>query len=74
MAHYVPMKNAQKTAEGCAKPFLANVWKLHGLPSDIVSDRDPVFTSTFWAELMKKLDVCMRKSTAFRPQTGGQTE
>ena len=49
MAHFVPVKNAQKTAEGCAKLFLANVWKLHGLPSDIVSDRDPVFTSTFWA-------------------------
>ena len=60
MAHYVAVKNAQKTAEGCAKPFLANVWKLHGLRSDIVSDRDLVFTSTFWAELMKKLDVRLR--------------
>ncbi|HEY4064592.1 MAG TPA: DDE-type integrase/transposase/recombinase, partial [Puia sp.] len=74
MAHFIPVKNGQKTAEGCAKLFLANVWKLHGLPSDIVSDRDPVFTSTFWAELMKKLDVRLRKSTAFRPQTDGQTE
>ena len=69
-----PVKNAQKTAEGCAKLFLANVWKLHGLRSDIVSDQDPVFTSTFWAELMKKIDVRLRKSTAFRPQTDGQTE
>ena len=74
MAHFVPIKNAQKTAEGCAKLFLANVWKLHGLPSYIVSDCDPVFASTFWAELMKKLDVRLRKSTAFRPQTDGQTE
>ena len=74
MAHIVPVKNAQKTAEGCAMLFLANVWKLHGLPCDIVSDRDPVFTSTFWTKLMKKLDVCLRKSTAFRPQTDGQTE
>ena len=74
MAHSVPVKNAQKIAEGCAKLFLANVWKLHGLLSDIVSDRDPVFTSTFWGELMKKLDVRLRKSTAFRPQTDGQTE
>ena len=38
MAHFVPMKNAPKTAESCAKLFLANVWKLHGLQSDIVSD------------------------------------
>ena len=71
MAHFVPVKNAQKTAEGCTKLFLANVWKLHGLPSDIVSDRDPVFTSTFWVELMKKLDVRLRKRTVFWPQTDG---
>ena len=57
MAYFVPVKNVQKTAEGCTKLFLANVWKLHGLPRDIVSDRDPVFTSTFGAELMKKLDM-----------------
>ena len=74
MAHFVPVKNAQNTAEGYAKRFLANVWKLHGLASDIVSDCDPVYTSTFWAELMKKLDVRLRKSTAFQPQTDGQTE
>ena len=74
MAHFIPIPDGQKTAEGCAKLFLANVWKLHGLPSDIVSDRDPVFTSKFWAELMERLDVRLRKSTAFRPQTDGQTE
>src|SRR5258706_4223304 len=74
MAHFIPILDGQKTAEGCAKIFLANVWKLHGLPSDIVSDRDPVFTSKFWAELMERLDVRLRKSTAFRPQTDGQTE
>ena len=38
MAHFVPVKNAQMAAVGCAKLFLVNVWKLHGLPSDIVSD------------------------------------
>jgi hypothetical protein len=74
MAHFIPIVDKEKTAEGCAKLFLANVWKLHGLPSDIVSDRDPVFTSSFWSELMKRLDVRLRKSTAFRPQTDGQTE
>ena len=74
MAHCVPVKNAQKSAEGCAKLFLANVWKLHGLRSAIVSVRDHVFTSTFWADLMKNLDVHLSKSTAFRPQTDGQTE
>ena len=74
MAHFIPIAEKQKMAEGCAKMFLANVWRLHGLQSDIVSDRDLVFTSTFWSELMKRLDVRLRKSTAFRPQTDGQTE
>ena len=74
MAHFVPVKDGQKTAEGCAKLFLDNIWKLHGLPSSIISDRDPVFTSRFWAELMGRLDVRLRKSTAFHPQTDGQTE
>ena len=74
MAHFVPIKDGQKTAEGCAKLFLENIWKLHGLPSSIISDRDPVFTSKFWAELMGRLDMRLRKSTAFHLQTDGQTE
>ena len=74
MAHFVPVKDGQKTAEGSVKLFLENIWKLYGLPSSIISDRDPVFTSKFWAELMGRLDVRMRKSMAFHPQTDGQTE
>ena len=74
MAHFVPVKDGQKRAEGCAMLFLENIWKLHGLPSSIISDRDPVFTRKFWAELMGRLDVWLRKSTAFHPQTDGQTE
>ena len=74
MAHFVPVKNGPKTAEGCAKLFLENIWKLHGLPSSIISDRDPVFTSRFWAELMERHNVRLRKSTAFHPQTDGFTE
>ena len=74
MAHFVPIRDGQKTAEGCAKLFLENIWKLHGLPSSIISDRDPVFTSKFCAELMGRLDVRLRKSMAFHPQTVGQTE
>ena len=74
MAHFIPIKSKQKTAENCALLFLKHVWKLHGLPSDIVSDRDSVFTSRFWAELMERLNMKLKKSTAFRPQTNGQTE
>ena len=74
MAHFVPVKDGQKTDKGCAKLFLENICKLHGLPSSIISDRDPVFTSKFWAELMGRLDVQLRKSTACHLQTDGQTE
>ena len=56
------------------KLLLENIWKLHGLPSSIISDRDPVFTSKSWAELMGRLNVRLRKSMAFQPQTDGQTE
>ena len=65
MAHFVPVKDEQKTAESCAKLFLENIGRPHGLPSSIISDRDPVFTSKFWAELIGRLDVQLRKSTAF---------
>lgn len=57
MAHVIPIEDKQKTAEGSAKTFLPDVWKPHGLPGDIVSDRDPVFVSSFRAALMKRLDV-----------------
>ena len=74
MAHFITIKDGQKTAEGCANLILENIWKLHGLPSSIFSDRDPVFTRIFLAELLGRLDVRLRKSTAFHPQTDGQTE
>ena len=74
MAHFVPVKDGHKTAEGYAKLFLENIRKLHGLPSSIMSNRDLVFTSKFCTELMGRLDVWLRKSTAFYPETDGQTE
>ena len=62
-----------KTIE-LAYEFLNHVVRLHGLPTSIVSDRDTKFTSLFWTELHRLLGVKLKLSTAFHPQTDGQTE
>ncbi|GJU67756.1 putative mitochondrial protein [Tanacetum coccineum] len=54
--------------------FLYNIYKLHGLPKTIVSDRDKVFMSLFWQSLFKMLKVGLKFSTAYYPQTDRQTE
>jgi hypothetical protein len=57
-----------------ARIFFDNVFRLHGMPTTIVSDRDTKFTSRFWKELSRLMDVHLAMSTAFHPQTDGQTE
>jgi hypothetical protein len=57
-----------------AKVFMENVYKLHGLPAFITSDRDPVFLSRFWKELFSIQGVNLHYSTTYHPQTDGQTE
>src|SRR6266550_3718977 len=75
MAHFIPMIIKDKSqAKDLAMTFAREVWRLHGLPADIVSDRGSVFISGFWRELMEHLGVELKMSTAFHPQTDGQTE
>ena len=62
------------TASTVAKLFLDNVYRLHGLPQTIISDRDRIFTSQFWQTLFKLAGVDLRLSTSYHPQTDGQTE
>jgi hypothetical protein len=57
-----------------AKVFLNIVYRLYGLPSAIISDRDRVFTSKFWQELFRLADVSLQMSSSYHPQTDGQTE
>ena len=61
-------------AEGLARLFRDNVWKLHGLPENVVSDRGPQFAAELTKELNKMLEIETRLSTAFHPQIDGQTE
>jgi hypothetical protein len=73
MAYFIPTKEsvmAQKTG----RLFFTHVFKHHGLPKDIVSDRDPKFTSKFWRALWKRMGSELKMNTSFRPQTDGQTE
>ena len=71
--HFVPIHHPF-TAMQIAKVFLDNIYKLHGLPKVIISDRDPVFTSSLWKELFKLTDTQLLMSSSYHPQTDGQTE
>ena len=59
---------------GVARLFRDHVWRNHGLPEQIISDRGPQFVSNFTKELNRLLGIQTRASTAFHPQTDGQTE
>ena len=54
--------------------FIDTIFKLHGMPTYIVYDRDPTFTSTFWQELFKRRGTQLKMRTFYHPQTKGQTE
>ena len=73
MRHFVPCKTTIN-ARGLAEMFLKEVVRLHGLPRTIISDRGQQFAAVFWKRLCERLGVDRRLSTAFHPQTDGQTE
>ena len=66
--------SATATAKDIAQLFLKHYFKDHGIPKTIVSDRDPKFTALLWKNFMKILNSKQKLSSAFRPQTDGQTE
>ena len=72
-SHFLPLKHPF-TAQTIAKVVLDNVVKLHSFPKTIVSDRDKVFTSTFWRALFSSVDTKLLMSSAYHPQTDGQTK
>lgn len=72
-SHFVALKHPI-TALTVAKQFMVHVYKLHGLPTAIVSDRDKILTSLLWRELFRLAGVELRMSSAYHPQSDGQTE
>ena len=73
MAHLIGLAT-NATAKDVANTFPMEVWKLDRLPSEIVSDMDGKFSGGFWESLCKTLGITRRMSTAYHPQTDGQTE
>ncbi|KAI9905298.1 hypothetical protein PsorP6_013814 [Peronosclerospora sorghi] len=66
--------SANVTAAQTARIFVDTVFRLHGMPEDIVSDRDPRFTGRFWQETFSLLGTQLKMSTSDHPETDGQTE
>jgi transposase InsO family protein len=74
MAHFIPLHKDQKKAEHLVKIFAREIWRFHGIPTDIISDRDSRFTSTEWKQFRGIPRIRPRMSTSFHPQTDGQIE
>jgi transposase InsO family protein len=73
MVHLAPCHNSI-TATQAADLMLSLVFKLHGTPSSFFADRDRLWTSEFYARWCKRLQIDLRLSSAYHPQTDGQTE
>jgi hypothetical protein len=73
VAHFIPVKTTYSGAK-LAELYMARIVCLHGVPKKIVSDRGSQFTSWYWKKLHESLDTRLNFSSAYHPQTDGQTE
>jgi hypothetical protein len=71
--HFIPLAHPY-TAESVAQVFFTEIMRLHGVPRSMVLDRDSVFTSIFWRELMRLIGAKLHMTSAFHPQSDGQTK
>jgi hypothetical protein len=71
--HFIPVKSTYKAID-IANIFMKNIFRLHGMPKEILSDRDTKFTSSFWKSLMAGFETKLLFSMAYHPQTDGQIE
>lgn len=72
-SHFIPLKHPY-IARSIADVFVKEVVRLHGIPNSVISDRDQLFMSLFWSEFFKMQGTTLKMSTAYHPQTDGQTE
>lgn len=72
-AHFIRLKHPFSALE-VAKVYMNEVYKLHGMPQAMISDRNRIFTSQLWKELFKLSRTDLRMSSAYHPQSDGQTE
>lgn len=72
-SHFIPLSHPYSVLS-VAQAFVDNIIRLHGPPKLIISDRDRIFTSQLWKDIFSALKVELRYSTAYHPQTDGQTE
>ena len=74
MAHFIPAVKEGLTSVKLANLFFEHIYKLHGLPYKIISDRDPRMNNEFWQQVLKRAGIKSNMSTAGRAQTDGQSE
>jgi hypothetical protein len=73
VAHFIPVKTTYSGTK-LAELYISKIVCLHGVPKKIVSDRGTQFTSRFWQKIHESMDTKLNFSSAYHPQTGGQTE
>jgi hypothetical protein len=73
MAHFIPTKD-EAIAQETGRLFFTHVFKHHGLPKNIILNRNPKFTGKFWRALWKRIGLELKMNTSFHPQTDGQIE
>ncbi|KAK3279633.1 hypothetical protein CYMTET_12495 [Cymbomonas tetramitiformis] len=72
--HIVPLNFGGSSSEVVARLYFDFVWRYHGAPLKIVSDRDPRFLHSFWQGLQKLMGVKVATTTPYNPRSDGQAE